>query len=1023
MATTEIAGNGTQRYTINYVSATQTDVTDALNHVTRYFYDTSKSRNVVTSVEGICSCGGGGNSQVQSWTYDNQLNVTSHTDALNQTTSYTYDNNGNRLSITNTVGTTTYTYNSFGQVLTMTDPMNGVWTNTYDSHGNLLTTKDPLNHITTFTYDSHGRPLTVADARNNVTTFTYDTNGNLTRVTDALNNQTNFAYNGRGRLTSETNALNQVTSYEYNLAGRLKKIVYPDTNFILFTYDLAGRRTKVKDPRGYETNLGYDAAYRLTSATNADNKTTSYAYDLMSNVTAITDALNRTTNFSYDDFNRLVKVKYPEATPGAGRLEENFTYDLAGNLSTKTDQAGRVTTLCYDAVNRLTSTIDPVQKSTVYEYNARSQMTAMIDAMNQRYEFLYDPLGRRTQEKKGTATMSYVYDAAGNQSQRTDYNGSVTNYAYDALNRLTSTSYPNTTSTTYVYDVLSRMTGATNPTGTVTLAYDNRGRLTSVTDVFGQVVNYAYDANSNRTQLGLGGSVRATYQYDVINRLTQLTDNASLNTTFAYNGTNRLTSRTLPNGVVTTAQYDGLERLTRLTHAKTGNTLADFQYQLSAVNNITQMTDSAGAHNYTYDTRDWLTAVSHPTQPNESYTLDDVGNRTASHQGSTYTYQSFNHLVTANASAFTYDANGNLTTKIDASGSWTYTWDYENRLTQASLSGGVTVDYSYDALGRRIQRSSSASGTTKFVYDGSDVIRDLDSSGNTVADYLNGPGTDNKLRQTVGGIASYFLNDPLQTTRGMTNASGAVTETLGYDAYGNVNSGSVSTRYTYTGREADTETGLMYYRARWYDPGQGRFISEDPIGLNGGVNLYGYVANNPARFSDPSGFCPQNPNELLKIGQAFGDASSALTARQRKYRSCVEFFTKGRSLDEVSKIFQNFWKTAETDPTAKAIAGTSNSGQGMAARLTLYAPFFADDGTTEAGMLAGYNWSPERRRYEELFTSLTPRQYRALTVLHEFAHALGLIPSDKNSKDQSQKNDATIFDKCGAILDTLPSQP
>src|SRR6266850_6269093 len=111
---------------------------------------------------------------------------------------------------------------------------------------------------------------------------------------------------------------------------------------------------------------------------------------------------------------------------------------------------------------------------------------------------------------------------------------------------------------------------------------------------------------------------------------------------------------------------------------------------------------------------------------------------------------------------------------------------------------------------------------------------------------------------------------------------------------------------------------------------------------------------------------PQNPNEL-KINQAFGDASSALAARQRKYRSCLDFFTQGRSLDEVTKIFQNFWKTAESDPSAKAIAGTSNSGQGMAARLILYAPFFADDGTTEAGMLAGYNWSPARSRYEELF--------------------------------------------------------
>ncbi|MGH9908644.1 MAG: hypothetical protein ACRD8U_24050 [Pyrinomonadaceae bacterium] len=150
--------------------------------------------------------------------------------------------------------------------------------------------------------------------------------------------------------------------------------------------------------------LQFYAAYRLTSATNAADNVTSYAYNLMSNLTGVTDALYRTTNYSYDDFHRLTKIKNPEATPGAGRLEENFTYDQAGNLLTRSDQAGRVTTFCYDAANRLTSTIDPAQKTTAFEYNARSQQTAVVDAINQRYEFVYDPLGRVTQEKKGVET-------------------------------------------------------------------------------------------------------------------------------------------------------------------------------------------------------------------------------------------------------------------------------------------------------------------------------------------------------------------------------------------------------------------------------------------------------------------------------------------------------------------------------------------------------------------------------------------------------------------------------------------
>ena len=849
--TSEIAGNGTERYTITYVSATETHVTDALNRLTKYFFDSSKGRNVVTRVEGSCGCG---NSQITEWTYDNQLNLISETDALNHTTTYTYDANRNRLTETDATGTITYTYNSLGQILTITDQMNGVWTNTYDSHGNLLTSKDPLNNTTTLTYSGQGQLLTITDPRNNTTTFLYDTNGNLTRKTDALTNQTNYAYDARSRRTSDTNALNQVTSYEYDLAGRLKKIIYPDTNFVLYTFDLGGRRTKIKDPRGNETTFAYDAAYRVTSVTNANNKIITYAYDSMSNLTGVTDELNRTTNYFYDDFNRVTKIQYPEATAGAGRLEENFTYDLVGNLLTKSDKAGKVTTFCYDNADRVTSMIDPAQKTTAYEYNGRSQMTAVVDPLTQRYEFLYDPWGRLTQEKKGTATMSLVYDAAGNRSQRTGYNGAITNYSYDALNRLTTTSYPDTTSATYGYDVLSRITTATNPSGTVTVAYDNRGRVSSVTDVFGQVTSYAYDASSNRTQLSLNASTQATYQYDVINRLTQITDNASLNTTFVYDANNKLTSRTLPNGVVSTYEYDGLNRLTRLKHMKGANTLADFQYQLSTADNITQMTDGAGAHNYTYDSLDRLTAATHPGgQSNESYTYDDVGNRTASHQGSSYTYQAFNRLVSANGTSAGYDTNGSQLSKTDAGGSWTYDWDFENRLKQASLSGGVVVNYSYDALGRRVQRSSSVNGTTRFLYDGADVVRDLDASNATLSEYLNGLGVDHKLRQTVAASASYFIADHLGSTRALADSTGSITSSIAYDSFGNVSAGSVPTRYTYTGREFDPDTGQMFYRAREYNPYAGRFMSEDPIGLRGGINLYAYVGNNPVRFLDPSG--------------------------------------------------------------------------------------------------------------------------------------------------------------------------
>ncbi len=189
------------------------------------------------------------------------------------------------------------------------------------------------------------------------------------------------------------------------------------------------------------------------------------------------------------------------------------------------------------------------------------------------------------------------------------------------------------------------------------------------------------------------------------------------------------------------------------------------------------------------------------------------------------------------------------------------------------------MTYAYDALGRRVQRTSTTSGTTKFVYDGTDVVRDLDGSGNTIAAYLNGPGIDNKLRQTANGTVSYFINDHLGTTRVLADSSGLISSSLSYGSYGNVTSGSASTRYLYTGRETDSDIGLIYYRARFYDPEQGRFISEDPVGLEGGINLFAYVENNPLRFTDPSGLCPQTPEPCDRSIEAVNRAARNVTSK------------------------------------------------------------------------------------------------------------------------------------------------
>jgi RHS repeat-associated protein len=210
------------------------------------------------------------------------------------------------------------------------------------------------------------------------------------------------------------------------------------------------------------------------------------------------------------------------------------------------------------------------------------------------------------------------------------------------------------------------------------------------------------------------------------------------------------------------------------------------------------------------------------------------------------------------------DANGN--TLNDASGK-SYTWDFENRLTQAVVPGtnGGTTSFKYDPFGRRIQKSGPF-GTTNYLYDGVNSIEEVDQSGNILARYARTKKVDEPLSESRSGTLSYYQRDGVGSVTSLSNSSGVLANTYTYDSYGEVASstGTLVNPFQYTGREFDSETGIYYYRARYFDPKAGRFLSEDQTRLRGGINFYAYTRNRPVLLTDPSGHqagCPpQSPN-------------------------------------------------------------------------------------------------------------------------------------------------------------------
>jgi RHS repeat-associated protein len=396
-----------------------------------------------------------------------------------------------------------------------------------------------------------------------------------------------------------------------------------------------------------------------------------------------------------------------------------------------------------------------------------------------------------------------------------------------------------------------------------------------------------YDVLSFRTSLVYPiGTKTITYEPDDLNRILNVKNGGDTIAGYTYAGPGRVTARTYLNGTSLSVDYDDGRRAITYTH---GATIGGFGYSFDKMNNklYENRTFEGKGDAFKYDEIYRLTGVKYgvtnldpmTTYDNyntyddvENYDLDGVGNRLEVGNGSvstTYTANTLNQYQTISDTELTtldYDANGNL--RWD--GVIICTYNYLNQLTKVIRSDDEQIlgEYKYDCLGRRIYKRAWNDDTesfteTNFYYDGVRCIEEQTTGGTTIATYVFGNGVDEVLTMDRNSETYYYHENSLGSIYAVTTATGIVAERYSYDAYGNVSffdadgnsivTSTIGNHILFTGREFDEETGLYYYRARYYSAEQGRFLSRDPAADDGLLNLYTYVANSPYNFTDPTG--------------------------------------------------------------------------------------------------------------------------------------------------------------------------
>ncbi|SFN24317.1 RHS repeat-associated core domain-containing protein [Izhakiella capsodis] len=783
----------------------------------------------------------------QTWLFDYGAGETRVTDPLKRVTRYQFDDDKNFTALIQADGSTI--------------------TRKLDDKGRLIALISPGGRETRWSYDHLGRTDTMTNAAGHRSTFRYDADNRLTAVTDAMGHTMRYDYDGAGNLLSETDALGQTTAYQYDARGLLTAVTGADGKTRRMCYDRMGMLASHTDCSGQTTRLARDSRGNINAVTHPDNTRTLLTYTERGEVLSVTGPDGNRIHYTYDDWGRLTTQR------DALGAQTHWQRDTDGLILVRTDACGHTFHCHYDAARRLMRLTNENGAEHLFTYDDNDNVISEkgFDGVLKQYHYDGDGLLVETRVADICVTMSR--DASGRMTEKTVRQGDAVAHSH------------------FSYDAGGKLLKASNAGSTVTFTYDPLGRVKSETSEV----------------LGYRQTLRHRYHRGGWRRQTWLPDGATLN--YLCYGAGHFYQLNLDNEMVCETERDIRYRETSRTQ---GSITSGFNYDPSG-KRLKQKVDTEGtsvshfmSRAYEYDRVGNLTSVLTPSGMNQHYSYDPLG-RLISANEACFSYDPAHNIVDSDGERvlnnrlsdyqhahFVYDDCGRLREKTSEGGGFLRLyWTPENLLecVEAQRDGiKQTVQYGYDALGRRVYKKGAA-GTTLFFWDGNRLLNEQ-HAGETIT-WLYGPSGHTPLAQRIQKEGdkhriNYYHTDPTGTPYAMTSQDGRLIWKAENEAWGkrrktrSADEEMAHQPLCFPGQYYDEESGLHYNHHRYYDPDTGRFISPDPLGLMGGGNVYQY-APNPTGWIDPLGLTKEHTGIVYRAlsDEEFLDAVEGRNIRAR----------------------------------------------------------------------------------------------------------------------------------------------